>query len=83
MPRNFFDVQDSGPQKDDVGTDCANLDAVRKAALKILPDIAKEDIPSNGERRTITVIARDEVGTRSTRQHSTSQCLSEIILLSE
>ncbi|WP_370875539.1 DUF6894 family protein [Methylobacterium amylolyticum] len=45
MPRYFFDIHDSGSTRDDVGTECADLDAVRQQAMRALPDIAREEIP--------------------------------------
>ena len=62
MRRYFFDIVDGGSQPDDMGTECADLDAVRKAAMRILPDIAREDIPKDGDRRAYTVVARDADG---------------------
>ncbi|UIY45585.1 DUF6894 family protein [Methylobacterium radiotolerans] len=62
MPRYFFDIHDGGPQRDDTGTECANLDAVRQQALRALPDIAREQIPKAGDRRTFTVLVTDEDG---------------------
>ena len=62
MPRYFFDIKDGGLQQDTMGTECADLDDVRIAAMRVLPDIAREDIPKDGDRRTFTVVARDEDG---------------------
>jgi hypothetical protein len=62
VPRYFFDIQDGALLKDDMGTECANLDEVRAAAMRVLPDIAREDIPKDGDRRTFTVVVRDEDG---------------------
>ncbi|WP_336489798.1 DUF6894 family protein [Methylobacterium nigriterrae] len=62
MPRYFFDIQDGGPRYDDQGTECATLEDVRKAAMRVLPDIAREQVPQDGDRRTFTVVARDESG---------------------
>lgn len=62
MPRYFFDIHDGGPTRDDVGTECDNLDAVRAQALRTLPDIAREDIPKDGDRRAFTVLVTDEDG---------------------
>ena len=62
MPRYFFDIKDGGLQQDDMGTECADLDEVRMAAMKVLPDVAREDIPKDGDRRTFIVVVRDEDG---------------------
>ncbi|MDR7037054.1 MULTISPECIES: DUF6894 family protein [Methylobacterium] len=62
MPRYFFDVVDGGPHRDDTGSECATLDEVRDAAIQVLPDIAREQIRADGDRRFFTVVARDEEG---------------------
>ena len=62
VPRYFFDIKNGGLQRDKVGTECADLDAVRIAAMKVLPDIAREDIPKDGDRQMFTVVVRDEDG---------------------
>ena len=63
MPRYFFDIADGSLQQDDTGTECADLNEVRMAAMKVLPDVAREDIiPKDGDRRTFPVVARDEDG---------------------
>jgi hypothetical protein len=58
LPRYFFDIEDGGLQIDETGTDCAHLDAVRRAAMQILPEIARFET-DGGDRHTFTVIARD------------------------
>lgn len=62
MPRYFFDIHDSGSTRDENGTECANLDEVRAQALRTLPDIAREEIPKDGDRRTFTVLVTDSDG---------------------
>jgi hypothetical protein len=62
MPRYFFDITDSGPHHDDTGTECATLEGVRKAAMAALPAIAEEQIPTDGDRRSFSVVVRDEQG---------------------
>ena len=63
MPRYFFDVDDTGDlQQDDTGTELADLDAARKMAMRALPDIARQDIPKDGDRRTFTVLVTAEDG---------------------
>ncbi|MER2266353.1 DUF6894 family protein [Methylobacterium oxalidis] len=62
VPRYFFDIVDGGPRRDDTGTECAGMADVRGAAMKVLPDIAREEIPGDGDRRFFTVVARDEAG---------------------
>lgn len=62
MPRYFFDIHDGGPHRDDTGTECPDLETVRQKAIQILPDIAREQIPKDGDRRTFTVLVTDENG---------------------
>lgn len=62
MTRYFFDIHDGGPSRDDTGTECADLDAVRQQAVRALSDIAREEIPKDGDRRTFTVLVTDENG---------------------
>ncbi len=62
MPRYFFDIHDGGSQRDDTGTECTDLEAVRTTAMRLLPDIAREEIPQDGDRRTFTVLVTDESG---------------------
>ena len=64
MPRYFFDIHDDkkGIQRDDVGVELANIEKVRKEAQCILPDIARDEIPRDGDRRMYTVLVTDEDG---------------------
>ena len=60
MPRYYFDIHDGGSTKDDTGTESDNLGEVRRQAIQTLPDIAREQIPHDGDRRTFTVLVTDE-----------------------
>ena len=60
--RYFFDIHNGGPKRDDTGTECADLDAVRQQALRTLPEIAREEIPRDGDRQTFTVLVTDDDG---------------------
>lgn len=63
MPRYFFDIHDTGKiEKDDTGTEFPDLEAVRKAAMKTLPDIARQEIPKDGDQRSFVVLVTDEDG---------------------
>lgn len=62
MPRYFFDIHDGWSQRDDTGTEFDDLDAVRLEAIRTLPDIARDEIPKDGDRRTFTVLVTDENG---------------------
>lgn len=60
MPRYFFDIHDGTFQLDEVGTECADFDAVRYEAKCVLPAIAKELLPEDGDHHTLTVRVRNE-----------------------
>ena len=62
VPRYFFDIHDGGSTRDDEGTECADHDAARLMAIKTLPDIARDEIPRDGDRRTFTVLVTDPDG---------------------
>lgn len=62
MPRYYFDIHDGVSQRDDTGTECDDLDAVRMEAIRTLPDVARDEIPKDGDRRTFTVLVTDENG---------------------
>jgi hypothetical protein len=63
VPLFFFDVQDSGKvQKDGTGTELPDAEAARTAAMRFLPDIAREEIPRDGDQRAFVVLVTDEDG---------------------
>ncbi|MEA1832668.1 hypothetical protein U8607_11305 [Methylobacterium durans] len=62
MPRYFFDIHDGGPQRDDTGTELADLDDVRARVRRLLPDLARDDLGADGDRRVFTVLVTDEDG---------------------
>ncbi|ACB27816.1 MULTISPECIES: DUF6894 family protein [Methylobacterium] len=62
MPRYFFDIHDGQLQRDEDGTECADFDAARREAMISLPDVARWEIPSDGDRQSYTVIVRDAAG---------------------
>ena len=62
MPRYFIDTDDGDMEaRDDEGRDFASPQAARVAALKGLPDMARDEIP-DGDNRTFTVSVREEGG---------------------
>lgn len=61
MPRFFFDISDGVITKDDEGLEYPNAHAARDAAIRTLPDIAREEIGVGGSR-AVTVLMRDEAG---------------------
>ena len=62
MPRFFFDVHDGFNKRDDEGTVCADVQAAALEAKLLLPEIARHEVPKDGERQTITVLVTDEEG---------------------
>ncbi len=62
MPRYFFDVHDGFHQRDDMGTLCEDVQAAALQAKCLLPAIAVDEIPQDGERQIITVVVTDEAG---------------------
>jgi len=60
MARYFFDLHDGSFKLDDTGTECADFDAVRREAKRLLPEVAKEVLPEGEDHLTLTVRVRDE-----------------------
>ena len=60
--RYFFDVQDDEQSKpDEMGTEFGDLEAVRAAAIVLLPNIARDELP-DGDARRFAVKVRDRSG---------------------
>ena len=59
MPRYYFDITD---QNDEIGTECADDDDARRAAMSALPVIASEYISSGGDQQTFSIVVRDGWG---------------------
>ncbi|MGE8130616.1 DUF6894 family protein [Methylobacterium sp. NPDC080182] len=62
MPRYFFDINDGRNERDEVGFECADLQAAVRHAKQALPEIAADEVPRDGERHALTVLIRDENG---------------------
>ncbi len=63
MPRWFFDLHDDNKiHIDDEGSDLADLEEACKEARRFLPDIARYEIPKDGDKRAFVVLVRDEEG---------------------
>lgn len=61
MARYYFDIHEGRSFiRDSEGTDCAGVDALRVEAMNVLPTIAKDVIPTDGDRQAFTVSVRDE-----------------------
>ena len=64
MPRYYFDEYDGETvTQDDEGLELDGIEAARAEARKALPDIARDVLPEDGDRRTMVVKVRDEAGT--------------------
>ena len=63
MPRYYFDEYDGETvTQDDEGLELDGIEAARAEARKALPDIARDVLPEDGDRRTMVVKVRDEAG---------------------
>ncbi len=63
MPRYYFDEYDGDAFfQDEEGLELDGIEAARAEARKALPDIARDVIPDDGNRRTIAVKVRDGTG---------------------
>ncbi len=63
MPRYYFDEHDGDTfTKDEEGLELDGIEAARAEARKALPDIARDVLPKDGDRRTMVVKVRDEAG---------------------
>ncbi len=63
MARYFFHVHQNGKlYKDEEGTELASIDMVRLEAMMALPEIAKDEIPKDGDRQAFTVLVTDKAG---------------------
>ena len=62
MPRFFFDIDDGTRRThDDDGTVLPDLEAVRREAISVLPDLAREELP-DGDHHIFSCDVRDESG---------------------
>jgi len=61
MPRYYFDVLDHQLFKDDEGLEFADLAAVRAAALRSLPDMARS-FADVEDGREVSITVRNEAG---------------------
>jgi hypothetical protein len=63
MPHFFFDtICDQDLARDEVGIELPDLEAARQEAIRVLPDIARDELPNDGNRRDIMTDVRDETG---------------------
>ena len=63
MPLYFFDIHDDGAVSlDDEGSELDTFDEARREARRLLPILASEELPDNGDRRVFMVLVRDSSG---------------------
>lgn len=63
MARYFFHIHQNGNLiKDHEGSEFANLEQVRVEAMHTLPEIAKDQVPKDGNRQAYMVLVTDEAG---------------------
>ncbi|MCJ2069195.1 hypothetical protein MKK75_10325 [Methylobacterium sp. J-030] len=63
MARYFFDVIDGRTISDEAGIDLPDLAAVRREAVRLLPEIARDEIHKyDCDAQTLALMVRDEAG---------------------
>ena len=61
MARYYFDIHDGQALiRDTEGSECIDGDAVRQEAMGTLPAIARDVIPTDGDKQAFTVSVRNE-----------------------
>lgn len=61
MSRYYFDFHDGFRLvRDDVGSECSGQEAIRTEAMHVLPAIARDSIPKDGDRQAFTVLVRNK-----------------------
>ena len=62
MPTFYFDISDGDEQvRDDLGIELSDVQAARRQAISVLPDIARDELP-DGDRREFRAVVRDASG---------------------
>jgi hypothetical protein len=65
VARFFFNLIETGRyDNDDEGIELPGFDEVRAAVMKALPDIAREEIPGDGDHRSLVLLVTNDAGTR-------------------
>jgi len=63
MKRYFFDFLANGSRhEDDIGLEFRSLNEVRSEAMRGLPAIATEKLPTDGDQPTYTILVKNEDG---------------------
>ena len=62
LPHYYFDIHDGeNNNRDREGMELPDREAVRREAISVLPDVAREELP-DGNHRDFTCIVRDDRG---------------------
>ena len=61
MPRFFFDIHD-GPHKahDDIGVECASVNAASVQATIVLTELARDLLPGDGQTHHLAIAVRND-----------------------
>lgn len=63
MPRFFFDVREDGKvHRDEVGVECASPERATVEAKRLLPAIALDEVPRDGDHKSYSVVVNDAGG---------------------
>ncbi|MCO6052340.1 hypothetical protein NGM99_21355 [Mesorhizobium sp. RP14(2022)] len=63
MQRYYFDIHsDRHSQLDETGTEFSSMAEVRKEAMRVLPALAAEEVPKDGDKQGFTVLVTDSAG---------------------
>ena len=63
MPRHFFHIFENGESTlDDTGLEFDTAEQVQFEAMRVLPEIARDEVPADGDRQAFTVLVADESG---------------------
>ena len=61
MARYYFDIHDGHAlRRDPEGSECADPGAIKDEAMSTLPAIARDVIPTDGDKQAFMVLVRDE-----------------------
>lgn len=63
MPLFYFDVHEGDKiSLDDEGSELKGFDEARREAKGLLPTLASDELPDNGDKRVYMVLVRDSSG---------------------